>query len=89
MLAADLVTGERAVWTAGTARAGSFDCDVQLRAHGMTSPATVLVDGAGVSARLSTPQHGVAAGQALVMYAGDEVLGSATITAAERAGAEV
>ena len=33
-------------------------------------------------ARLARPQRGVAAGQALVMYDGDRVLGSATITAA-------
>jgi tRNA-specific 2-thiouridylase len=33
---------------------------------------------------LLEPQHGVASGQALVMYDGDRVLGSATIAAAER-----
>jgi tRNA-specific 2-thiouridylase len=51
----------------------------------MTSPATVTVDGARVSAALKVPQRGVAAGQALVMYDGDTVLGSATIDAACRA----
>jgi tRNA-specific 2-thiouridylase len=58
---------------------------VQLRAHGMTSPATVTVAGHSVSAALDVPQRGVAAGQALVMYDGDVVLGSATITSARRA----
>ena len=62
-------------------------CDVQLRAHGMTSPATVSVSGDDVTATLSVPQTGVAAGQALVMYDGDTVLGSATITAASLAAA--
>ena len=37
-----------------------------------------------VTARAAHPQRGVAAGQALVMYDGDRVLGSATITATER-----
>jgi tRNA-specific 2-thiouridylase len=60
---------------------------VQLRAHGKTSPATVTVDGASVTAELDLPQRGVAPGQALVMYDGDAVLGSATITRARRAAA--
>jgi tRNA-specific 2-thiouridylase len=51
----------------------------------MTSPASVVVDGDRVTARLGVAQRGVAAGQALVMYDGDVVLGSATITAARRA----
>ena len=84
MLEADVVTGRSAVWTEGSAPLAPFDCEVQLRAHGMTSPATVTVTGAEVTARLATPQVGVAAGQALVMYDGDVVLGSATITAAQR-----
>jgi tRNA-specific 2-thiouridylase len=89
LLAADLVTAEPAVWTAGSAPGAHFECEVQLRAHGMTSPAVVAVAGAQVTATLRVPQQGVAAGQALVMYSGDEVLGSATITAAERASVQV
>jgi tRNA U34 2-thiouridine synthase MnmA/TrmU len=50
----------------------------------MTSRATVRVDGREVTAELVEPQVGVAAGQALVMYADDTVLGSATITRARR-----
>ncbi|MCW2539146.1 MAG: tRNA (5-methylaminomethyl-2-thiouridylate)-methyltransferase [Frankiales bacterium] len=62
-----------------------FDCAVQLRAHGMVSPARVRLDpDGGLTARLDRPQFGVAAGQALVMYDGDRVLGSATITATSR-----
>ncbi len=82
----DEVAAQRAVWTV-TRPAETFGCTVQLRAHGMCSAATVTVtvDGGQVVARLSTPQRGVAAGQALVMYDGDAVIGSATITAAHRA----
>jgi tRNA-specific 2-thiouridylase len=61
-----------------------FDCEVQLRAHGMVSTARILPDGAGLRAVLGEPQRGVAAGQALVMYDGDRVLGSATILGTER-----
>jgi tRNA-specific 2-thiouridylase len=85
LLAADVVEAGAAVWTSGTAPAGSFDCEVQLRAHGMTSPASVTVSGRAVTATLRRPQQGVAAGQTLVMYDGDAVLGSATITAARAA----
>jgi tRNA-uridine 2-sulfurtransferase len=84
LLQADVVTAEPAVWTDGAAPSAPFECSVQLRAHGMTSPATVTVDGPIVTAELTTPQIGVAAGQALVMYDADRVLGSATITAARR-----
>jgi tRNA-specific 2-thiouridylase len=85
LLAADVVQADAAVWTSGAAPAASFECEVQLRAHGMTSPASVTVSGREVTAALHRAQQGVAAGQALVMYDGDAVLGSATITAARAA----
>jgi tRNA-uridine 2-sulfurtransferase len=75
------IVADRPVWTRGEPPAAEFDCVVQLRAHGMVSPARVTVSGHEVTARLGTLQRGVAAGQALVMYDGDTVLGSATITA--------
>jgi len=66
--------------------AGDLECQVQLRAHGDTAPATVTLDGGRVTARLHRPVRGVAPGQALVLYrpdpGGDIVLGSATITGA-------
>ena len=80
----DEVSAQRPVFSGGFTPEGPFACEVQLRAHGMTSPARVTVDGAGVVAGLERTQRGVAAGQALVMYDGDIVLGSATITGARR-----
>ena len=78
------VHAERPVWLSAdaevTGSSGRLSCSVQLRAHGMVSPAVVTVAGDGVLARLERPQRGVAAGQALVLYDGDVVLGSATIT---------
>jgi tRNA-specific 2-thiouridylase len=82
-LRVEVVHATRPVWTTGAAPAGSFGCAVQLRAHGMTSPATVDVGTGTVTATLDVAQTGVAAGQALVMYDGDAVVGSATITAAQ------
>ena len=76
------VRAARAVWTGRAVPQAPIECLVQLRAHGMVSPATVRASGDEVLAELGTPQRGVAAGQALVMYDGDTVLGSATITAA-------
>jgi tRNA-specific 2-thiouridylase len=85
LLDADEVVAARPVWTAGHARGPIFECAVQLRAHGMVCPATVTVDGAQVVARLAAAQRGVAAGQAMVLYDGDAVIGSATIVSAARA----
>jgi tRNA-specific 2-thiouridylase len=82
MLEARTVVAERPVWTSGDAPATGLRCEVQLRAHGMTSPAVVHLDDGVLSAELDVPQLGVAAGQALVMYVEDEVVGSATITEA-------
>jgi len=87
-LEVDLIRCGEPVWIADPP-AATFDCQVQLRAHGMVSSATISVgtsDGSGLCAGLRQPQRGVAAGQALVMYDGDRVIGSATITSAERAG---
>ena len=84
LLDVDEVAAERPVWTSGYP-GEQFECRVQLRAHGMVSPARVVIEGERVVARLHTTQRGVAAGQALVMYDGDRVLGSATISSARRA----
>ena len=87
-LEVDVVEASAPVWILD--RPGDrFDCSVQLRAHGMTSPATIVVTAEGIRAELHSSQHGVAAGQALVMYDGDRVIGSATIRSACRAAVEV
>jgi tRNA-specific 2-thiouridylase len=85
-LDADEIAGSRGVWTSGSMPAKTFRCQVQLRAHGTVSPASVEVEDDCVLARLDEPQRGVAAGQALVMYDGDCVIGSATIENARMAG---
>jgi tRNA-specific 2-thiouridylase len=84
LLDADEVIADRPLWTAGSP-GERFDCEVQLRAHGMVTPASVELAEGRVVAHLHGTQRGVAAGQAMVMYDGDAVLGSATIAAAHRA----
>ncbi|HEX6756398.1 MAG TPA: tRNA 2-thiouridine(34) synthase MnmA [Mycobacteriales bacterium] len=74
--------GDRPVWTTGRPPAPVFSCSAQVRAHGGVSPATVSVDPDAVEVTLHSPQRGVATGQAVVLYDGDTVLGSATIAAA-------
>jgi len=60
----------------------------QVRAHGAPVAGTALVEGRGrVVVDLDTPIRGLAPGQALVLYEGTMVLGSATITATDRVGA--
>jgi len=78
------VYGDRPLWS-GPALVRA---ELQLRAHGEVVAATVDASGERLVARLDRPVRGVAAGQAMVAYqpdpAGDIVLGSATISHAER-----
>ena len=58
---------------------------VQVRAHGGVYPAGLLdVDGDRVHVRFAEPQRGIAPGQLVAFYLGDEVLGGGTIARATR-----
>ncbi|SDQ74244.1 tRNA 2-thiouridine(34) synthase MnmA [Quadrisphaera sp. DSM 44207] len=88
-LLADVVEAEHPVWC-GPAPAPGARVGAQLRAHGAELPCVVqradeAADGALV-VRLLTPARAVAPGQLLALYDGDRVVGSATVTAAARAG---
>ncbi len=77
------VTGIEAgppVWSGCLPPVAPIDCTVQLRAHGDAHAATAWLDGGALRIRLGNPARGVARGQAAVLYDGDVVLGSATIT---------
>ncbi|ALG13196.1 tRNA 2-thiouridine(34) synthase MnmA [Kibdelosporangium phytohabitans] len=76
------IAAERPVWPSGEALAGSTECVVQVRAHGGTAAAVAEMEDGELVIRLAEPLRGVAPGQAAVMYQGDLVLGSATITRA-------
>jgi tRNA-specific 2-thiouridylase len=75
------ITAARPVWTGCPPPLEPRDCLVQLRAHGEVHPATAWLDGDRLRLRLHHPARGVAKGQAAVLYDGDVVLGSATISA--------
>ena len=70
----------RPVWS--SPRALPLGCEVQLRAHGAVHRCTVTSREGGWSLALGTPAKGIAPGQAAVLYDGDQVLGSATVTTA-------
>jgi tRNA-specific 2-thiouridylase len=55
-------------------------CAVQLQAHGRAHPCTVVPDGDGWRIELAAPVTRPAPGQAAVLYDGDRVLGSATVS---------
>jgi len=56
---------------------------VQIRAHGAALPCTYYFDGTLLVATLEEPLLGLATGQAMVIYDGDRVVGSATISETE------
>jgi tRNA-uridine 2-sulfurtransferase len=74
------ITAARPVWTGCPPPLERRDCLVQLRAHGDARPCTAWLDGDTLRITLHRPARGVARGQAAVLYAGDAVLGSATIS---------
>ena len=81
-LGADEIEAQRPVWSGCGPPAAWIDCLVQLRAHGHPHPARARLDGGILRISLNDPARGVARGQAAVLYDGDTVLGSATITRA-------
>ena len=59
--------------------AAPVPCTVQVRAHGEAVPAVAESGEGSVVVQLQEPLHGVAPGQAVVLYTGTRVVGSATI----------
>jgi tRNA-specific 2-thiouridylase len=82
-LAVGSLTGIRPRWC-GRAPSGPLACTVQLRAHGDEHRATVTLLGDELLVDLHEPASGIAPGQAVVMYDGTRVVGSATITGTSR-----
>ena len=75
------VAGVRARWAGPVPPVGTAGL-AQIRAHGEPLPCVVATAGDELAVRLDAPTRGVAPGQALVLYDGDRVVGSATIDAA-------
>ena len=65
-----------------------LECTVQLRAHGEEHRAVVTADEDSVTVDLLDPAQGIAPGQAVVVYDGSRVVGSATISVTRKATQE-
>jgi tRNA-specific 2-thiouridylase len=83
-LGTDEIEAGRPVWSGCHPPADSLACLVQLRAHGQVHPARARQHGDTLRISLDGQARGVARGQAAVLYDGDAVLGSATITRSDR-----
>ena len=81
-LAVKVIHAIRPTWTAGPIDR-QWVGQVQVRAHGHPLEATVEVADQDLLAALETATTGVAPGQAVVLYAGTRVVGSATISATQ------
>jgi tRNA-specific 2-thiouridylase len=82
-LAISTMRGERAVWCGPAVTDQVQHGFVQIRAHGAALPCTYYFDGTLLIATLEEPLLGLATGQAMVIYDGDRVVGSATISETE------
>ncbi len=79
LLARRGLVADRAHWVSGEPPAGPFEAEVRLRYRGDDVPAVVEARGERLRVELRTPQRGVAPGQSVVVYRGDEMLGGARI----------
>ncbi|MDO5553216.1 MAG: tRNA 2-thiouridine(34) synthase MnmA [Planctomycetia bacterium] len=83
-LAANVILAERSNWHLTIPREVPVACDVKIRYRNRSTPALITVTQDGkICAQLRTPVFGVAAGQALVAYYGDRLLGGGWITGHE------
>ena len=81
LLSVRTLRADKAVWLAPDIDPRApVRCEVQVRAHGATTAATLRRDADVLAVELDEPMRGVAAGQSLVAYQGTRVLGQATIT---------
>jgi tRNA-specific 2-thiouridylase len=78
------LTAVRPRWC-GAVPEGPGSYTAQLRAHGGETPVTAHLSGGELHVRFAEPVRGVAPGQAVVLYDGTRVVGSATIATTERA----
>ena len=79
-LAIDVIIGDR-VRITSTKPEGQHRGFAQIRAHGEALPCSYEFQDQELNVHLDSPLHGLAAGQAVVIYDESKVVGSATITA--------
>ena len=79
-LAVTSMVGERVIVCGPAISEGHHRGFVQVRAHGAPLDCTYIYDGSSLRAELDAPLLGLATGQAMVIYDGDRVVASATIS---------
>ena len=80
-LAVNKIAGTPPIWCGRVPEINkSYRGFAQVRAHGEPLPTEYKFDGTNLIADLDQPVFGLATGQALVIYDGDRVVGSATIS---------
>ncbi|NIK57917.1 tRNA 2-thiouridine(34) synthase MnmA [Kribbella shirazensis] len=87
-LAVSQLTASKPRWC-GAEPTGQVHARAQLRAHGEEVPVTATVLGDRVQVSFDEPTSAVAPGQAVVLYDGTRVIGSATIDTVQRVTAAV
>lgn len=88
LLARPGLVADRIHWVTGEpAAVGPFEAEVQLRYRGERVEAVVEERECELAVAFRTPQRGVAPGQSVVVYRGDELLGGARILASTPAPA--
>lgn len=79
------LTAVRPRWCGAPPADGPRTYTAQLRAHGAETEVEAELTGGELRVRFAHPERGVAPGQAIVLYDGPRVVGSATIATTERA----
>ena len=80
LLARRGLVADRVSWIAGEPRSsGPFEAEVRIRYRGEDVPAVLEQDGDRLLVEFGSPQRGVAPGQSVVVYRGEELLGGARI----------
>lgn len=84
LLDIDQIVGIRPTWTAEPLTDIPADCSAQVRAHGSPVPARAHLSDGQLVVELQESIRGLATGQAVVLYDGSRVLGSATVAHTRR-----
>ncbi len=89
LLDIDEIRGVDAIWAGPPLDARPVGVHAQVRAHGTRMPATAVMDGDTLVVHLHETVRGLASGQAVVLYDGTRVVGSATVDRTHRTAAAV
>ncbi len=81
LLDVDVIEGIRVVWAGPPVGSDPVGVLAQVRAHGIPVAARARMAGDRLVVDLEEPIRGLAAGQAVVLYEGTRVVGSATVDA--------